>query len=176
MPRNVEIKARIVSVEALLPRAQALAGGAAPVLIEQDDQFFPCAHGRLKLRALADGTAELIAYDRADTAGPKLSDYVRAPVADAAALRQALARALGDGGRVVKQRWLLMAGPTRIHLDRVRGLGDFLELEVVLRDGQTVGEGEAIAHTLLAALGVDTSQLLRGAYRDLLASAKPHAV
>jgi adenylate cyclase class IV len=170
MPRNVEIKARIASVEALLPRARALAGGAAPVVIEQDDQFFPCAHGRLKLRAFADGTAELLAYDRADTAGPKVSDYVRAPVADAAVLRDALTRALGDGGRVVKQRWLLLADQTRIHLDRVQGLGDFLELEVVLHDDQTVAEGERIAHALLAALGVDASQLLTGAYRDLLAT------
>lgn len=170
MPRNIEIKARIASVEALLPRAREQAHGAAPVLIEQDDQFFRCAHGRLKLRTFADGTAELIAYDRADTAGPKLSDYVRAPVADADALRQALARALGDDGRVVKQRRLLIAGQTRIHLDRVQGLGDFLELEVVLRDEQTVAEGERIAHGLLKSLGVDPSQLLTGAYRDLLAA------
>jgi len=169
MPRNVEIKARIPSVEALLPRARALAGGSDPVLLRQDDSFFPCAHGRLKLRDFGDGRAELIAYDRADTAGPKLSDYVRVDVAHADTLRQALARALGDGGRVVKQRWLLLVGATRIHLDRVHGLGDFLELEVVLRDEQTAAEGERIAQDLLAALGVDASQLVTGAYRDLLA-------
>lgn len=71
---------------------------------------------------------------RADTEGPKLSNYVRAATADPAALREALTRACGQIGRVREARWLLLSGQTRIHLDRVEGLGDFLELEVVLRD------------------------------------------
>lgn len=169
MPRNVEIKARIESIDALLPRAQALAGGTAAQTILQDDCFFPCAHGRLKLRDFGDGTGELIAYDRADVAGPKLSDYVRVPTGDPAALREALQRALGRGGRVRKRRWLLLAGATRIHLDRVEGLGDFLELEVVLAEHETEAEGERTAHALLQALGVAPQQLLTGAYVDMMA-------
>jgi adenylate cyclase len=168
MPRNVEVKARIDGIEALLPRARALADGDAE-RIEQDDTFFACTCGRLKLRAFADGTGELIAYTRPDADGPKLSDYVRAPTDDAAALREALVRAQGVLGQVRKTRWLLLAGATRIHLDRVEGLGDFLELEVVLRDGQAEAEGCAVAHALLGSLGVPPSQLVRGAYLDLLA-------
>jgi adenylate cyclase class IV len=83
MARNVEVKARIDSVEALLPRARALADAEA-VVIAQDDTFFACAHGRLKLRDFGDGTGELIHYRRADATGPKLSDYVRAPACGAA--------------------------------------------------------------------------------------------
>ena len=169
MPRNIEIKARIVSVDALLPRARLLADGPEET-IAQDDTFFTCAHGRLKLREFADGSAELIHYHRADSAGPKLSDYVRVPVPQPAALREALARSNGVLGRVRKTRWLLRAGPTRIHLDRVEGLGDFLELEVVLRDDQCGPDGVAIAQALLAQLGVPGSQRLAGAYLDLLAA------
>jgi len=98
MPRNIEIKARIAGVDALLPRAQALAdGGQAPTLIEQDDQFFrvPQGHGRLKLRRFADGSAELIHYQRPDATEVRASDYVRVPVPDADALATALTRALG---------------------------------------------------------------------------------
>jgi adenylate cyclase class IV len=168
MARNVEVKARIDGIEVLLPRARALADGPE-VRIEQDDTFFHCAHGRLKLRQFGDGTGELIHYERADTAGPKLSDYVRAPAADPAALRDALTRAQGVIGRVRKTRWLLMTGPTRIHLDRVESLGDFIELEVVLRDGQGAAEGEAIAERLMAALGIASAQRVAGAYLDLLA-------
>lgn len=167
MARNVEIKARIASVESLRPRARSLADGPEQ-LIEQDDTFFACAHGRLKLRDFGDGTGELIHYERPDAGGPKLSDYVRAPTSDPAALREALARAQGVIGRVRKHRLLLMAGATRIHLDRVEGLGDFLELEVVLRDGQPEAEGVAIARELLAQLGVEPSQLMASAYLDLL--------
>jgi adenylate cyclase class IV len=170
MARNIEIKARIVHVDALLPRARALAGGAEPSLIEQDDSFYPCAHGRLKLRRFADGSAELIHYQRADAGGPKLSDYVRVPVADAQALHSALSRAQGVLGRVRKRRWLLLVGATRIHLDAVEGLGHFLELEVVLTADQSEEQGEAIARRLLAELGVDDSQLLAGAYLDLLSA------
>ena len=168
MARNIEIRARIGHVQDLLPRARALAGGAEPTRIEQDDSFYPCAHGRLKLRRLADGTAELIHYQRADADGPKLSDYVRVPVPDADALHTALTRAQGLLGRVRKCRWLLMAGATRIHLDEVQGLGHFLELEVVLSAEQSEAEGAALASGLLTALGVEADQLLAGAYLDLL--------
>ena len=169
MPRNIEIKARIDGVEALLPRAQALAGGGAPRLIEQDDQFFrvPPGHGRLKLRRFADGSAELIQYQRPDGPEARASDYLRVPVPDADALAQALTRALGAAGRVVKQRWLLLAGQTRIHLDRVQGLGDFLELEVVLQPGQSDAEGQAIAEQCMLDLGLAAAPRLAGAYVDL---------
>jgi adenylate cyclase class IV len=167
MPRNVEIKARIHSVDVLVMRAQPLASGP-PERIEQDDTFFVCAQGRLKLRDFGDGRGELIHYERANTAGPKLSDYVRVPTSDPAALRDALTRAHGQLGRVRKIRLLLLAGQTRIHLDRVEDLGDFMELEVVLRDAQSAEDGQAIAERLMVQLGIAPSQRLAGAYLDLL--------
>ena len=167
MARNIEIKARIASVEALLPRARGVAGGE-PQLIEQDDSFFHVPQGRLKLRQFADGSAELIHYHRADTGEAKASDYVRVAVPDAGALREALVRGCGLLGRVVKRRWLLMAGQTRIHLDRVEGLGDFMELEVVLSEGQSDSDGAAVAEALMSRLGLDDAERIAGAYLDLL--------
>ena len=169
MPRNIEIKARIGSVETLRPRAEALAGAPAELIV-QDDSFFTVAHGRLKLREFADGSAELIHYHRADSTEAKASDYVRVPVAEAAALREALARANGLQGRVHKQRWLCLVGHTRIHLDRVAGLGDFMELEVVLQEGQSDAAGQAIAEGLMQQLGLAEAERLSGAYLDLLAA------
>ena len=169
MARNVEIKARIDRVEALLPRARALADGDVQP-IEQDDTFFRVAHGRLKLREFADGSAELIHYRRPDIAGAKLSDYVRTPV-HAAEMRAVLERALGVVGRVHKQRLLLMCGATRIHLDRVAGLGDFIELEVVLRDDQGQHDGVRIAEQLMHELGLAAAPRIACAYLDLLAVA-----
>jgi adenylate cyclase class IV len=167
MARNIEIKARIDSVEALLPAARAVAAGEAQ-RIDQDDTFFACASGRLKLRDFGDGHGELIHYQRADAAGPKTSDHVRSSTDDPASLREALARALGIQGRVRKRRWLLMCGRTRIHLDRVESLGDFLELEVVLHEAESEAEGIAEANALMAALGIDPARLVCGAYLDLL--------
>ena len=170
MARNIEIKARIASLDALMPKARAVAPRDAQ-LIEQDDTFFRVPHGRLKLREFADGSAELIHYHRADTAEAKLSDYRRVPVPDAAALREALERALGLLGRVRKKRWLLLAGQTRIHLDRVEGLGEFMELEVVLRADQTEADGVRIADQLMHELGLTHTERIAGAYLDLLAGA-----
>lgn len=167
MARNVEIKARLVSVESIEPRVAALAD-RGPECIVQDDTFFRCREGRLKLRDFGDGRAELIAYRRADIAGPKLSDYRITRSDDPAGLRDALERALGVLGRVRKRRTLYLAGPTRIHLDRVEGLGDFLELEVVLADTQSVADGEAVARSLLDRLGIAAGALIDGAYLDLL--------
>lgn len=169
MARNIEVKARIASISTLLPVAQALAG-AAPERIEQDDTFFAVPQGRLKLRQFADGSAELIHYYRADSADAKASDYVRVPVPDPAALREALTRACGLQGRVRKLRWLLLVGQTRIHLDRVQALGEFMELEVVLRPEQTDADGGAIADALMAQLGLTQAQRLAGSYMDLLAN------
>ena len=168
MPSNVEIKARIPSVDALLPLAQALSDDEHLQRIHQDDTFFAVPHGRLKLREFHDGAGELIHYLRPDATGPKVSDYLLVPVPEPDAMRDALHRACGLVGRVRKHRILALVGQTRIHLDQVEGLGDFLELEVMLREGQTEAEGTAIAHDLMARLGVTPDQLVQGAYLDLL--------
>jgi len=168
MNRNIEIKARIASVEALLPLAASVAD-EGPTLIQQDDSFFACAQGRLKLRQFADGRGELIFYQRADSAGPKTSFYQRSTTESPDSLREVLTLAHGVVGRVRKQRTLFIAGRTRIHLDRVLGLGDFLELEVVLAPEESEAEGMAEAHALMGRLGVAPAQLVQGAYVDLLA-------
>ena len=170
MARNIEIKARIASIEALAPKAAALAT-EGPRQIAQDDTFFRCDTGRLKLRAFSDDDGELIFYRRADAAGPKESFYLRAPTTAPRMLRESLALAYGQAGRVRKQRTLFLAGRTRIHLDRVEGLGDFLELEVVLAEGEPADAGVREAQALMHALGVEASQLVEGAYVDLLAAA-----
>ncbi|WP_241052204.1 class IV adenylate cyclase [Achromobacter xylosoxidans] len=168
MARNIEIKARVASLAAVESLAAALSG-KEPVAIAQDDTFFACPDGRLKLRAFGDGTGELIFYRRADDTGPKESFYVISPTSSPDTLRDALGLAYGVIGRVRKQRLLFMAGRTRIHLDRVEGLGEFLELEVVLRDGESAEAGMAEARELLASLRITPEQLVSGAYLDLLA-------
>ncbi len=167
MARNIEIKARVADMDSIAQKAMSISSGI-PIEIVQDDTFFHCQQGRLKLRAFVDGTGQLIFYRRADAQGPKESFYHLTATSEPDALRETLALAYGQSGRVTKQRTLFVAGRTRIHLDRVDGLGDFVELEVVLRDGDTLEGGVAEAHRVMAELGIDTSQLVEGAYVDLL--------
>jgi predicted adenylyl cyclase CyaB len=165
--RNVEIKARISSVEAMGPRVAALAD-RGPVEIEQDDTFFVCERGRIKLRALSATEGQLIFYRRANQAGPKESRFVISPTASPDTLRDALSLAYGSAGRVRKHRTVYLVGRTRVHLDRVESLGHFLELEVVLAEGESPDAGVKEARALMTALGLADDQLIDGAYVDLL--------
>jgi predicted adenylyl cyclase CyaB len=169
MARNVEIKARLQSIDAIEPAVAALAD-RGPIPISQDDTFFACGQGRLKLRVLAEREGQLIFYRRPDQAGPKESSFVIAPATSPDALREALSLAYGQAGRVRKRRTLYLVGRTRVHLDRVEGLGEFLELEVVLAEGEDAKAGVEEAHALMAAFGITPSQLIDGAYVDLLPS------
>ena len=167
MATNIEIKARVHDFQALQARAKALSDTPLQV-IPQEDTFFNVPRGRLKLRQLAPDFGQLVYYERTDASGPKRSDYLLAGTSDPSALKAALTAALGVRGVVRKTRSLYMAGQTRIHLDEVEGLGDFMELEVVLRSGQSDVEGQAIAEELMDKLGIQRGDLLEGAYIDLI--------
>jgi predicted adenylyl cyclase CyaB len=139
-------------------------------VIPQEDIFFNTPQGRLKLRLLAEDRGQLIYYARPDQEGPKRSDYHISHTADPANLKRVLELAYGIRGVVRKTRYLYLVGQTRIHLDDVEGLGQFMELEVVMEDGQSDVEGKSIAEGLMTRLGVETADLLEGAYLDLQAS------
>jgi len=170
MSRNIEIKARIDDLHSLAQRAEALAD-EGPMTIDQDDTFFNCERGRLKLRRFSSEEGELIFYRRPDLAGPKTSFYLRSPTTTPDVLRESLVLAYGEIGRVRKRRTLYLVGRTRVHLDEVEDLGRFLELEVVLVEGESEKVGEAEARDLMQRLNIDPEQLVEGAYLDLLAGA-----
>ncbi len=169
MPVNIEIKAVLREPEQVHARSTAIAD-SGPVRLLQTDTFFRVPEGRLKLREFRSGErpAELIFYRRADQEGPKASSYAIHRTDDPAGLRELLAASLGEIGQVIKERTLFLAGRTRIHLDQVENLGSYLELEVVLVDGDPHEEGEAEAKHLMQQLGITTSDLIDRAYIDLL--------
>jgi len=167
MAANIEIKARIDNFEALKARAESLSDKPLKVL-PQEDTFFNAPKGRLKLRVQSPHEGCLIYYERPDQDGPKRSDYHLAMTSDPESLKQALSLALGVRGVVRKTRYLYMVGQTRIHLDEVEGLGYFMELEVVMQEGQSDAEGQAIAEDLMRKLEVQNDALLEGAYMDLI--------
>lgn len=171
MPRNVEIKARVRQPDRLLDAVLELAD-RGPTLFAQDDTFFACPNGRLKLRAFSDAEGQLIFYRRDDREGPTLSEYMIAKTSEPDALRATLTLAYGATGRVKKTRTLCIVGQTRVHLDDVEGLGHYMELEVVLAPEQSVDDGRAIAEALMTRLGIGPESLVTRAYVDLIARKK----
>jgi len=167
VPVNIEIKARVHDFAAIRSRAEALSETPVQV-IPQEDTFFHTPRGRLKLRQLAPDHAQLVYYERPDQDGPKRSNYHIFETRDPENLKTALSMALGVRGVIRKTRFLYLVGQTRVHLDEVEGLGQFMELEVVLHPEQTDAEGQAIAEDLMTRLGVREDDLLKGAYMDLI--------
>jgi len=169
MARNIEIKARVHDFYEIRCRAEALSDSPCEV-IPQEDTFFNVEKGRLKLRILAPDHAQLIYYNRPNQNGPKRSEYFITPTSDPAGLKNVLAQAYGVRGVIKKTRYLYLVEQTRLHLDEVEGLGHFLELEVVLRPEQSDVEGQTIAEELMQKLSIQASDLLPGAYLDLVES------
>ncbi len=166
MGANIEIKARARDWAA--QRAKALALADSVERLVQTDTFFNISNGRLKLREQKGGGDYLIFYRRPDGKGPKASTYTLLPLKGPARTRRALARLLGALKTVRKRRLVCHAGRTRIHLDEVSGLGRSLELEVVLKPGESPAKGRREAAALMKALGIRRSDLVAGAYADLL--------
>jgi len=166
MAVNSEIKARAADWNAQLKKGLELADRTER--LTQADTFFNCSNGRLKLREQRGGEDYLVFYRRAGGKGPKTSVYTLVPVPDAARTRRSLTRLLGAAKKVFKKRLVCHAGRARIHFDEVRGLGRFIELEVVLKPGESAAAGCREAAGLMKTLGIKKADLLDGAYADML--------
>nr|XP_023011928.1 uncharacterized protein LOC111502156 [Leptinotarsa decemlineata] len=167
--RNVEIKAEVYNLDKLVELVKALAPQRHEIII-QKDTFYKVPNGRLKLRKFENGSGELIYYERPDTEGPKMCLYEKSSILpeNLNSIHTTLEKALGTKIVVNKIRQLFMVGQTRVHVDSVEDLGDFMELEVVLKDEQTSEEGEKIAFDIMEKLEISKENLISGAYADLL--------
>jgi adenylate cyclase class 2 len=166
---NLEIKARCADLSALRERVARLATRRIGV-DRQLDTYFATRSGRLKLRASSLSGGQLIPYERPDASGPRRSDYRVVPVEDADRLARMLGEILGVRCVVRKEREIFLYGNVRIHLDRVEGLGPFVELEAVF-DGSPQHEAEQLRRlrSLMKELGIRDRDLVAGSYADLVA-------
>jgi predicted adenylyl cyclase CyaB len=165
--RNLEIKAVDPDPSATLQAALDL-GAEDHGVLHQRDTYFHAVTGRLKLREAPPRTPELIAYARAELAGPKVSHYRVVAVADHLALIDALTDSLGVRCVVEKTRRLLRWRNVRIHLDRVAGLGEFVELEAVATSPGGLEVQRDRVRELCAALGIADERLVARGYADLV--------
>jgi len=176
--RNLEAKVHATEVRHREVRARLITLGARLTTLRQVDTYLVVPHGRLKLRESipSDGppSAELIAYHRPDALDTRWSTYHRVPIdaSHAQALAAALTAALGCRGVVDKERTFATLGRTRVHLDRVSGLGEFIELETVTGDDDAASAAAELA-AVASSLGITLTEadLIAGSYSNLLATA-----
>ncbi len=167
MPQNVEIKARTKRAEDL--RKILLDKGADFKGVDtQLDTYFCVNNGRLKLR---EGEIEnnLIHYQRENSEEAKFSDVLLHKPNDSESLKSVLSKALGVFVEVHKQREIYFIGNVKFHLDEVRDLGNFVEIEAIDTDGafsqQQLTEQCEYYQNLLGILPED---LIALSYSDLL--------
>ncbi len=165
---NIEIKALYPD----LAKARRIAKGLNAWFKGRDrqvDTYFVTRKGRFKLRESTLGGAELIPYLRPDRRGPKKCDYAVIPVQDAPKVKKLLKALLGTDEVVEKQRDIYLVGNVRVHLDQVKGLGNFLELEAVYQGDTSRKRAieESKARKLLEIFEVPRKNLLENSYREI---------
>ena len=168
MARNIEIKARLSAEKYSEVESIAQKLGQGPEILIQLDTFFNTHDGRLKLREFGDQKAELISYSRNDIAEPRLCNYQRFEIDQPAELKSMLEKSVGIQCVVEKIRTLYLIDQARIHLDDVKQLGLFLEIEVVLHPDQLEDIGNDIMHSLLEQFHVGSDSFESTGYADMI--------
>ena len=163
---NIEVKSRCVNVQRAEENLNSIGAGLAGTF-RQKDTYFKALSGRLKLREISSDEGQVVYYERSDVAGPKRSDYEVASTSDPLSMRIVLKNIFGISVEVEKTRQVWLWENVRIHLDNVKDLGHFLELEA-LTEEQGVGESQSRIETLMRALEISTDDLVKGSYGDLL--------
>lgn len=167
MPLNVEIKARCRQqdkIRGILENKKADFKGVD----HQVDTYFVVPNGRLKLRQ---GSIEnnLIHYNRPNQSGPKVSKVSLYPCSgDSKQLHQTLSNALGIKVVVDKQREIYFIDNVKFHLDNVKNLGTFVEIEAIDTDGSiSIEQLDEQCNYYLELFGISAEDLIHNSYSDL---------
>lgn len=164
---NIEIKARCVDHKKI--RDFIVAHHADFMGTDhQIDTYFGVNNGRLKLR---EGSIEnhLIFYEREDTEGPKQSKVILFASDPKSSLKEILTHAMGVLVVVDKTREIYFIENVKFHIDTVKDLGTFMEIEAIDSDG-SIGEEKLLeqCNKYLSLLGINKTDLISVSYSDLL--------
>ncbi|MGO8735896.1 MAG: class IV adenylate cyclase [Terriglobia bacterium] len=162
---NFEFKARLDSeprVREALKKLNAHFVGTD----HQIDTYFRVPCGRLKVR---EGRLEnaLIFYLRSTARRARRSAVEMMLLPRRNPLRAILGRALGTLAVVDKRREIYFVKNVKIHLDRIRQLGKFLEVEAISRAGD-VKKIRSQARQFQELFGITAKDIIAESYSDLI--------
>ena len=168
---NIEIKAKSdeqSKVRELIKSRNAIGKG----IDHQIDTYFNVARGRLKLR---EGNIEnnLIHYIRENKVGPKQSQITLFKSEPDSTLKEILSNSIGILAVVDKKREIYFIKNVKFHIDTVKSLGTFIEIEAIDKDG-TIGEAELLKQCeyYLELFGIPKENLISVSYSDLILNIK----
>ena len=165
MPVNIEIKAFCSDpqhvADILLAHNADYKGND-----HQIDTYFNVSDARLKLR---EGSIEnnLIYYKRDNQSGPKRSDVILYPTGKDKNIKEILKETIGIKVVVDKKRDIYFIENVKFHVDRVEGLGDFVEIEAIGEEGDEE-ELNRQCEYYIDLLEIPKENLIEDSYSDLL--------
>jgi len=165
MPVNLELKAKFVSPARIFEALRKI--GRSSEILVQTDTYFRIKSGRLKLREFANGKAELIFYHRNEKTGRRWSNYSILTISETKNTKAFLKEAFSIDVVVKKTRHVYYyKGQARIHFDRVKGLGTFIEFEVLCKKDKK--RALLLYNELVALFGIKEENVIRCSYSDLI--------
>lgn len=167
MPINIEIKARcrdLEKVRKILKDHQANYKG----IDHQTDTYYNSKNGRLKLR---EGSIEnnLIHYERENTKSNKESKVILHKTEANSNLKMILEKAIGSMCVVDKQREIYFIENVKFHLDKVKLLGEFVEIEAIDTDGSISKDKlQEQCNYYIKLLQINVKDLISDSYSDII--------
>lgn len=167
---NIELKVALKNatrvVEILKERKAKFAG-----TLKQSDTYIDIDKGRLKFREINNRRFQIIFYQRPDVAGSKLSKYriIRLDKKTFQNSKNVFKKLFGIKIVVKKTRKLWLYQNTRVHLDKVAGLGNYLELETVIDKISMQAAGKE-HKMMIEMLNLEKHKKIGQSYSDLLAN------
>lgn len=164
--KNLEIKGKIENREEFQHLVED-SGAKYVETISQEDVYFHSKSGKLKLRIFSSSSSELIYYDRNEEQGKQRWSFWDAyPLDDPRKLEKILSKSLGVRAVVIKERALYTYKNARIHLDRVKNLGEYFEIESRVVD--TEKQAAQTLEELIEKLEIYADNLMNCSYVDLI--------
>src|SRR3989339_2194513 len=162
MPLNLELKIKVESHTKLINALRRINAEKKGIL-RQKDIYYKTGKGLLKLR-IEGNSYTLIKYLR-DEKGKRWSNYELLRL-EGKNPEKYLESFLNIEAVVEKKRKLYLYDNTRVHLDEVKGLGKFLELETLLVDGKS--DATRRFDFVKQMLGIENHEQIRKSYRNLI--------
>lgn len=167
MPRNLELKIKLKSFSEIKKRLNQI-GAEFTAELDQKDIYYKNKSGLLKLR-IENNVECLIRYNRNENSKLRWSDYNLIKFREGNA-EKFLADLFEIETVVDKKRSLYMYDNTRIHLDRIKNLGNYLELETLVFKGHQ--DAKKRFSGIVSLLQIDLKNQIKKSNRDLMLEKK----
>lgn len=171
MRKNFEIKVKLSDPKKTRKLVQMLCKGKSPIREKQvqEDIYYMVNNGRLKLRIINGKMGTLIHYFRSSESGKRVSNYTISETNTPKELNSIFISLHKVLINVKKVREITIIDNVRIHIDKVIGLGNYLEIEIIFN---SIKEAKKRMEHLIEILELNENEFINVSYSDLLLNKK----